>query len=62
VEQDADDTKPIEVTDNEDGTRTLKYKYRRVREDASGNLLSQYIYTTAGRVIYNMAIQEALAS
>ncbi|BAY85475.1 DNA-directed RNA polymerase, gamma subunit RpoC1 [Calothrix parasitica NIES-267] len=62
VEQDADDSKPIEVTDNEDGTRTLKYKYRRVREDASGNLMSQYIYTTAGRVIYNMAIQEALAS
>ncbi len=62
VEQDADDSKPIEVTDNEDGTRTLKYKYRRVREDASGNLMSQYIYTTAGRVIYNMAIQDALAS
>ncbi|MEM7578643.1 MAG: DNA-directed RNA polymerase subunit gamma [Cyanobacteria bacterium P01_A01_bin.80] len=62
VEQDADDSKPLEVTDNEDGTRTLKYKYRRVREDASGNLMSQYIYTTAGRVIYNMAIQEALAS
>ena len=62
VEQDADDAKPVEVTDNEDGTRTLKYKYRRVREDASGNLMSQYIYTTAGRVIYNMAIQDALAS
>ena len=62
VEQDADDKKPVEVTDNEDGTRTLRYKFRRVREDATGNLLSQYIYTTPGRVIYNMAIQEALAS
>lgn len=62
VEQDADDKKPVEVVDNEDGTRTLHYKFRRVREDATGNLLSQYIYTTPGRVIYNMAIQEALAS
>ncbi len=62
VEQDADDKKPVEVIDNEDGTRTLRYKFRRVREDATGNVLSQYIYTTPGRVIYNMAIQEALAS
>ncbi|MEO1430564.1 MAG: DNA-directed RNA polymerase subunit gamma [Cyanobacteria bacterium J06632_19] len=62
VEQDADDKKPVEVTDNEDGTRTLRYKFRRVRQDEAGNLLSQYIYTTPGRVIYNMAIQEALAS
>ncbi|MGB3641890.1 MAG: DNA-directed RNA polymerase subunit gamma [Rivularia sp. (in: cyanobacteria)] len=62
VEQDVDDKKPVEVIDNEDGTRTLLYKFRRVREDATGNLLSQYIYTTPGRVIYNMAIQEALAS
>ncbi len=62
VEQDADDKKPVKVTDNEDGTRTLHYKFRRVRQDAAGNLLSQYIYTTPGRVIYNMAIQEALAS
>ncbi|MEM9923052.1 MAG: DNA-directed RNA polymerase subunit gamma [Cyanobacteria bacterium P01_D01_bin.50] len=62
VEQDVDDKKPIEVKENEDGTRTLRYKFRRVREDAAGNLLSQYIYTTPGRVIYNMAIQEALAS
>ncbi|MEO1375866.1 MAG: DNA-directed RNA polymerase subunit gamma, partial [Cyanobacteria bacterium J06635_10] len=62
VEQDVDDKKPIEIKENEDGTRTLRYKFRRVREDAAGNLLSQYIYTTPGRVIYNMAIQEALAS
>ena len=62
VEQDVDDKKPIEVKENEDGTRTLRYKFRRVREDAAGNLLSQYIYTTPGRVIYNMAIQEALAT
>jgi len=62
VEQDVDDKEPVKVKENEDGTRTLHYKFRRIREDATGTLLSQYIYTTPGRVIYNMAIQEALAT
>ncbi|MEA5596667.1 DNA-directed RNA polymerase subunit gamma [Rivularia sp. UHCC 0363] len=62
MEQDVDDSKPVEIQENEDGTRTLLYKFRRVREDADGEMMSQYIYTTPGRVIYNMAIQEALAS
>ncbi|MEY3256644.1 MAG: hypothetical protein RLZZ29_1779 [Cyanobacteriota bacterium] len=56
------DNEPLEVTENEDGSRTLLYKFRRVREDAQGNLISQYIYTTPGRVIYNKAIQDALAT
>ncbi|MBD2627456.1 MULTISPECIES: DNA-directed RNA polymerase subunit gamma [Nostocaceae] len=56
------DTEPLEVIENNDGTRTLLYKFRRVRQDAQGDLISQYIYTTPGRVIYNKAIQEALAS
>ncbi|MFL0647928.1 DNA-directed RNA polymerase subunit gamma [Cylindrospermopsis raciborskii UAM/DH-BiRr] len=56
------DNEPLEVTENEDGSRTLLYKFRRVREDAQGNLISQYVYTTPGRVIYNKAIQDALAS
>nr|P14563.1 RecName: Full=DNA-directed RNA polymerase subunit gamma; Short=RNAP subunit gamma; AltName: Full=RNA polymerase subunit gamma; AltName: Full=Transcriptase subunit gamma [Nostoc commune]AAA25517.1 DNA-dependent RNA polymerase gamma subunit (EC 2.7.7.6) [Nostoc commune] len=62
IESDQPDTEPVKVTENEDGTRTLLYKFRRVRQDAKGNVLSQYIYTTPGRVIYNNAIQEALAS
>jgi len=62
VESDQPDTEPVKVTTNEDGSRTVLYKYRRVREDAQGNVISQYIYTTPGRVIYNKAIQEALAS
>jgi DNA-directed RNA polymerase subunit beta' len=62
VETEQPDTEPVEVTENTDGTRTLMYKFRRVRQDAEGNLLSQYIRTTAGRVIYNNAIREALAS
>ncbi|WP_211941824.1 DNA-directed RNA polymerase subunit gamma [Cylindrospermopsis raciborskii] len=56
------DNEPLEVTENEDGSRTLLYKFRRVREDVQGNLISQYVYTTPGRVIYNKAIQDALAS
>lgn len=56
------DNEPLEVTENEDGSRTVLYKFRRVREDAQGNLISQYIYTTPGRVIYNKAIQDALSS
>jgi DNA-directed RNA polymerase subunit beta' len=56
------DTEPLEVIENNDGTRTLLYKFRRVRQDAQGDLISQYIYTTPGRVIYNKAIQEALSN
>ncbi|EHC14003.1 DNA-directed RNA polymerase subunit gamma [Fischerella thermalis] len=62
VESDQADHEPREVVKNDDGSVTKLYKYRRVREDAQGNLISQYIYTTPGRVIYNKAIQEALAS
>ena len=51
-----------ELIKHEDGSQTLVYHYRRIRQDAQGNLISQYIYTTPGRVIYNKAIQEALAS
>jgi DNA-directed RNA polymerase subunit beta' len=62
VESPEADTSPIEENTNSDGTVTKLYKYRRVREDSNGNLLSQYVKTTPGRVIYNKAIQEALAS
>jgi DNA-directed RNA polymerase subunit beta' len=62
VESPEPDTEPVEVIPNDDGTRTLLYKFRRVREDAQGNMMSQYVFTTPGRVIYNNAIQEAIAS
>jgi DNA-directed RNA polymerase subunit beta' len=61
VESPEVDNEPLEVTDHGDGTKTLMYKYRRERRDAKGELISQYVKTTAGRVIYNKAIQEALA-
>jgi DNA-directed RNA polymerase subunit beta' len=60
METDEPDIQPLQVEENGDGTRTLIYKYRRVREDAEGNLISQYIRTTPGRVIYNTTIHEAL--
>ncbi len=57
-----DDTSEPTVTTYEDGSRLLVYPLRRVREDANGQLISQYICTTPGRIIYNQTIQEALAS
>ncbi len=51
----------IEETQEPDGTIRKLYKARRTREDAEGNLLSQYIKTTTGRIIYNKAIYDALA-
>ena len=56
------DTKPVKVDTGEDGTRTVLYRERRVREDAHGQLISQYIRTTPGRIIYNMAIFESINS
>jgi DNA-directed RNA polymerase subunit beta' len=60
VELDQPDDEVLENISHPDGTRTLIYNTRRVRQDAQGNLISQYIRTTPGRVIYNKAIQEAL--
>jgi DNA-directed RNA polymerase subunit beta' len=57
-----DEVEPQEVTTAEDGTVTKLYKFRRIREDAEGNLISQYIRTTAGRIIYNKTVQDALVS
>ncbi|XFA71849.1 DNA-directed RNA polymerase subunit gamma [Thermosynechococcaceae cyanobacterium Okahandja] len=59
--EDGDTSEPT-VTTYEDGSRLLEYRLRRRREDANGQLISQYIRTTPGRIIYNQTIQEALAS
>ncbi|MGB3769467.1 MAG: DNA-directed RNA polymerase subunit gamma [Phormidesmis sp.] len=62
VENDEDDSEPKEVnTDESSGVTTKLYKFRRVREDESGNVLSQYVETTPGRIIYNHAVLGALA-
>ncbi|MDG2617544.1 DNA-directed RNA polymerase subunit gamma [Thermoleptolyngbya sichuanensis A183] len=62
VESPEPDNEPIEEQRSEDGIVTKLYKYRRVREDAEGNRVSQYIRTTPGRIIYHKTIQEALVS
>ena len=60
VETMEDDTKPLQVEKSSDGVVTKQYKERRRREDAEGNLISQFVRTTPGRIIYNKAIQEVL--
>jgi DNA-directed RNA polymerase subunit beta' len=54
------DGEPLKIERISDGTVTKQYKERRVRLDAEGNLISQYIRTTPGRIIYNKTIQEVL--
>ncbi len=55
------DTAP-ERMESEDGIITEVYSDRRVRLDSEGNLISQYVKTTAGRIIYNKAVLDAIAS
>jgi DNA-directed RNA polymerase subunit beta' len=60
VETDAKEAAPERV-EAEDGTITEIYPDRKVRLDQEGNLISQYILTTPGRIIYNKAVHESLA-
>jgi DNA-directed RNA polymerase subunit beta' len=62
VEADDTDLEPLEEHKTDDGIVTRVYKSRRVREDAEGNVISQYIRTTPGRIIYNKTVINALAS
>jgi DNA-directed RNA polymerase subunit beta' len=62
VESDEPETDTPERLESEDGSVTEIYENRRVRVDQDGNLISQYIRTTPGRIIYNKAVHEALAS
>lgn len=56
------DNEVLEKIENEDGTITKLYRERRVREDAEGNEISQFVRTTPGRIIYNKTIRAALIS
>jgi len=60
VETDEADAEPEQVDTSDDGVTTKLYKFRRVREDANGNLISQYVKTTPGRIIYNKTIYDTL--
>jgi DNA-directed RNA polymerase subunit beta' len=61
VESEDNEKEPLETIEPGDGTITKLYKYRRIRETTDGELLSQYIFTTPGRIIYNKTIQEVLS-
>ncbi|EDX87002.1 DNA-directed RNA polymerase, gamma subunit [Synechococcus sp. PCC 7335] len=61
VETAEEDNEPIKVEEDGNGGSTKTYKFRRVREDESGNVISQYVETTPGRIIYNHAVLGALA-
>jgi DNA-directed RNA polymerase subunit beta' len=52
----------IEEKADESGFKLKVYPARRVREDSEGNVLSQYVLTTPGRIIFNQAIHHSLAS
>jgi DNA-directed RNA polymerase subunit beta' len=56
------DEEVLEQRESEDGSVTKVYRERRVREDAEGNIISQFVRTTPGRIIYNQTIREALIS
>ncbi|MBW4649447.1 MAG: DNA-directed RNA polymerase subunit gamma [Kastovskya adunca ATA6-11-RM4] len=62
VETEVPDNEPVSVEQLSDGTVTKIYRERRLRETADGELLSQYVRTTPGRIIYNKTILEALMS
>lgn len=47
---------PLKTERSSNGVVTKQYKFRRVREDEKGNVINQYIRTTAGRVIYHQTI------
>lgn len=60
VETDERDDEPQSIEISSDGMATKLYKFRRIREDANGKVISQYIRTTPGRIIFNTTIEEAL--
>ncbi len=55
------DDEIIEAKTLEDGSVMKRYPHRKVRESATGEVLSQMVETTPGRIIYNKTIKEALA-
>jgi len=62
VEEKNSNPEPLEIQTSPQGITTKTYASRRLREDAEGNLISQYIRTTPGRIIYNKTIQDSLVS
>jgi len=55
------DEEPTETKVDDGGYKIKTYPFRRVREDADGNVISQYILTTPGRIIFNQTVHNSLA-
>jgi len=62
VVDDGEDEVEPQTETSADGFVIQTYPSRRIRKDAEGQLVSQYIRTTPGRMIYNKTIQDSLAS
>lgn len=62
VEEKNSQPEPLEVQTSPEGVTTKIFASRRLREDSEGNLISQYVRTTPGRIIYNKTIQDSLVS
>ncbi|MBC6454053.1 MAG: DNA-directed RNA polymerase subunit gamma [Hormoscilla sp. SP5CHS1] len=60
VETETPDDEVVSQEISADGTVTKSYRERRVRETADGEMISQYIRTTPGRIIYNKTIMDVL--
>jgi len=60
VETETPDDEVVSQEISADGTVTKLYRERRVRETADGEMISQYIHTTPGRIIYNKTIMDVL--
>ncbi len=57
---DSDDDGVEKVEKQSDGTRVITNNNIRRRENSDGELISQFVRTTPGRIIYNKTIQEVL--
>ena len=55
------DNEVLEQQKLADKTVLKLYREKRIREDAKGKVISQFIKTTPGRVIYNKTIQDTIA-
>ncbi len=60
VETDEPDDEVLETETLADGSKVEYYRQRFVRKSAEDEVITQYINTTVGRVIYNKTIQDAL--
>jgi DNA-directed RNA polymerase subunit beta' len=55
-----DDKKALRVFIDKDKVITKVFQNKYLKEDSSGNLITQYIRTTVGRVLFNQVMEEVL--